>query len=123
MMEKRYWSQWRKWWSQWFHGHERTNGRSSGEASDGDMDPAALSTEDHVVPNEEDDGANGEISGDDRAMKEPVSETMVLVEEMEPIKESEEMVESKQELVEMMGPMEGDVEAMKKIMVKTRESF
>ena len=56
-------------------------------------------------------------------MKDPVSETMVLVEEMEPIKESEEMMESKQELVEMMGPMEGDVEAMKKIMVKTRESF
>ena len=62
-MEERYCSQWRKWWSQWFHGHERSDGRSNGEASDGDMDPAALSTEDHTVPNEDDDGANGAISG------------------------------------------------------------
>ena len=82
-----------------------------------------MSMEDHVVPSERDDGANRAVSGDDRTVKDPVSETMVSVEETEPMKESEEMMKSKQELVEMMGSMEGDVEAMKKIIEITGESF
>lgn len=46
--EERYWNQWRKLWDQLFYaddGDERIHGESNGEASDGDMEPAALSVE------------------------------------------------------------------------------
>lgn len=66
-----------------------------------------------MVPNGVDDGANSAVSGDDRAMKDPVLETMKLLEEMDPMKESGEMMEPKQELVKMIKPMEEDVEAVK----------
>lgn len=45
----------------------------------GNQQHCQLRRQNHVVPNGG-DGANDIVSGDDRAMKEPVSETMKLVE-------------------------------------------